>query len=141
MLFRSNEITFTLGAATANVLGSPAAGQINTTTLGIDAYFSTVSGIATQSTANGAISQLDNAIEDVSTFRGAIGAMQNRLTSQINSLGVASENVGAANSRIRDADVAQAVSEMTRSQILQQASMAVLAQANQQPQSVLQLLK
>ena len=94
-----------------------------------------------QATANGALSQLDNAIEDISTFRGAIGAMQNRLTSQINSLGVASENVGAANSRIRDADIAKAVSEMTRAQILQQSSMAVLAQANQQPQAVLQLLK
>jgi flagellin len=54
---------------------------------------------------------------------------------------VASENTAAANSRIRDADVAQAVSEMTRTQILQQATMAVLAQANQSPQSVLQLLK
>ena len=138
----SNQITFSIGSS-ANALGAPANGQINTTTLGVDVFSSGALGTAymPQLTANGAISQLDNAIEDVSTFRGAIGAMQNRLTSQINSLGVASENVGAANSRIRDADVAQAVSEMTRSQILQQASMAVLAQANQQPQSVLQLLK
>ena len=140
----SNEITFTIGSS-ANALnnnpGTP--GKIDTTTLDIAQFKSSVLGTAymPQATANGAISQLDNAIEDVSTFRGAIGAMQNRLTSQINSLGVASENVGAANSRIRDADVAQAVSEMTRAQILQQASMAVLAQANQQPQSVLQLLK
>jgi flagellin len=67
--------------------------------------------------------------------------MQNRLESAINSIGVAAENTGAANSRIRDADVAQSVSEMIRSQILQQSSMAVLAQANQAPQSVLQLLK
>ncbi|MFM7197146.1 MAG: flagellin, partial [Chloroflexota bacterium] len=56
-------------------------------------------------------------------------------------LGVASENTGAANSRIRDADVAAAVAEMTRTQILQQATMAVLAQANQSPQMALQLLK
>jgi flagellin len=97
--------------------------------------------VASQTSANASISLLDAAIEDVSTSRGQIGSMQNRLESVINSLGVASENTAAANSRIRDADVAQAVSEMTRTQILQQATMAVLAQANQSPQSVLQLLK
>lgn len=138
----SNEITFTIGAS-ANALSTPANGQINSTTLGVAQFSSGAMGspFMPQATANGALSQLDNAIEDISTFRGAIGAMQNRLTSQINSLGVASENVGAANSRIRDADIAKAVSEMTRAQILQQSSMAVLAQANQQPQAVLQLLK
>ena len=97
--------------------------------------------VASQTSANASISLLDAAIEDVSTSRGQIGSMQNRLESVINSLGVASENTASANSRIRDADVAQAVSEMTRTQILQQATMAVLAQANQSPQSVLQLLK
>jgi flagellin len=59
----------------------------------------------------------------------------------MNNLGVASENTAAANSRIRDTDIAQAVSEMTRTQILQQSTMAVLAQANQAPISVVQLLK
>jgi len=97
--------------------------------------------MTTQGGANAAISVLDTAIESVSTRRGSIGAMQNRLTSTIASLGVASENTGAANSRIRDADVAQAVSEMVRNQILQQSTMAVLAQANQAPQMALQLLK
>jgi len=97
--------------------------------------------LTTQSGANAAISVLDTAIETVSTRRGAIGAMQNRLTSTIASLGVASENTGAANSRIRDADVAASVSEMVRNQILQQSTMAVLAQANQAPQMALQLLK
>ena len=97
--------------------------------------------LTTQSGANSAISALDTAIEDVSTTRGQIGAYQNRLDSMINSLGVASENAGAANSRIRDADVAKSVSEMVRTQILQQSTMAVLAQANQAPQMALQLLK
>ena len=97
--------------------------------------------LTTQSGANSAISALDTAIEDVSTTRGEIGAYQNRLDSMINSLGVASENAGAANSRIRDADVAKSVSEMVRTQILQQSTMAVLAQANQAPQMALQLLK
>ena len=112
----------------------------STTGLSI-ANLSTAQSLTTQSGANAAISVLDSAIEDVSTRRGSIGAMQNRLTSTIASLGVASENTGAANSRIRDADVAQAVSEMVRNQILQQSTMAVLAQANQAPQMALQLLK
>jgi len=112
----------------------------DTGTLGIDVLASSVS-LTTQSSANRAISTLDSAIETISTTRGQLGAYQNRLDSMINSLGVASENAGAANSRIRDADVAKSVSEMVRTQILQQSTMAVLAQANQAPQMALQLLK
>lgn len=112
----------------------------DTTTLAIDTLGTTAT-ITTQSGANSAISALDAAIENISTSRGKIGAYQNRLESTINSLGVATENAGAANSRIRDADVAQSVSEMVRNQILQQSTMAVLAQANQAPQMALQLLK
>jgi flagellin len=97
--------------------------------------------VGSQTSANASISILDSAIESVSTSRGSIGALQNRLLSAMNSLGVAAENTAAANSRIRDADMAQAVSEMTRTQILQQATMAVLAQANQAPSEVVQLLK
>jgi flagellin len=123
----ANELSFSLGDASTGGLSI--------------ANLSTAQSLTTQSTANAAISVLDAAIEDVSSRRGAIGAMQNRLASTINSLGVAAENTGAANSRIRDADVAQAVSEMTRAQILQQSTMAVLAQANQAPQMALQLLK
>ncbi len=137
----SNEISFVIGNS---ALGFNAAsdGQIDTATLNnIADLKSTGTGVATQANANTAIASLDLAIEAVSGYRGAIGAMQNRLTSEINSLGVAAENTGAANSRIRDADVAHAVSEMVRAQILQQSSMAVLAQANQAPQSVLQLLQ
>ena len=112
----------------------------DTVALGVDALASAIS-LTTQSGANSAISALDTAIETVSTTRGQIGAYQNRLDSMINSLGVASENAGAANSRIRDADVAKSVSEMVRTQILQQSTMAVLAPANQAPQMALQLLK
>ena len=112
----------------------------NSTTLAINTLGTTAT-ITTQSGANSAISALDAAIEIISTTRGEIGAYQNRLESTINSLGVATENAGAANSRIRDADVAQSVSEMVRNQILQQSTMAVLAQANQAPQMALQLLK
>ena len=100
-----------------------------------------VASVSYQSSANAAISQLDAAIEEVSTQRGFLGAAQNRMSSAVNSLSVSAENMGAANSRIRDADVAQSVSEMVRTQILQQSTMAVLAQANQAPQMALQLLK
>ena len=125
----ANELNFTLGDASSTGISITGLATGNAMSL------------TTQSTSNAAISTLDAAIESVSSRRGAIGAMQNRLSSTINSLGVAAENTGAANSRIRDADVAQAVSEMTRNQILQQATMAVLAQANQAPQMALQLLK
>ena len=123
----ANELSFSLGDA-------------STAGLSI-ANLSAAQSLTTQSTSNAAISVLDTAIENISSRRGAIGAMQNRLASTINSLGVAAENTGAANSRICDADIAQAVSEMTRAQILQQSTMAVLAQANQAPQMALQLLK
>ena len=124
-----DELSFTIGdASTAGIaVANLATGSAQSLT--------------TQSGSNAAISVLDTAIEDISSRRGAIGAMQNRLNSTIASLGVASENTGAANSRIRDADVASAVSEMVRNQILQQSTMAVLAQANQAPQMALQLLK
>jgi len=135
----SNEIAFTIGDSSLGYSGGTN-GVINSSTLASVSALATT-GVATQTDANAAIATIDTAVEAVSGYRGAIGAMQNRLESAINSIGVAAENTGAANSRIRDADVAQSVSEMIRSQILQQSSMAVLAQANQAPQSVLQLLK
>lgn len=133
-----------VGTTTASTMVAIRNTASSSTLTGVTSISSSTDGtldVASQTSANASISLLDAAIEDVSTSRGQIGSMQNRLESVINSLGVASENTAAANSRIRDADVAQAVSEMTRTQILQQATMAVLAQANQSPQSVLQLLK
>jgi flagellin len=100
-----------------------------------------LSSLSFQTSANAAIGTLDTAIESVSKSRALLGAVQNRMNSAVASLGVSAENTGAANSRIRDADVAQSVSEMVRTQILQQSTMAVLAQANQAPQMALQLLK
>jgi flagellin len=97
--------------------------------------------VNTRTTANDAIENLDVAIEQVSKQRGALGAYQNRLEHTITSLGVTSENTAAANSRIRDVDVAAAMSEMVRNQVLQQSAMSILAQANQAPQQVLQLLR
>ena len=100
-----------------------------------------VAGVAYQSSASAVISILDTAVNVVSEDRAELGAVQNRLESTIRSLAVASENTSAANSRIADADIAQSMSEMVRSQILQQAGVSVLAQANQAPSLVLQLLK
>ncbi|MDA7025524.1 flagellin Hag [Bacillus sp. CLL-7-23] len=84
---------------------------------------------------------IDAAINGVSKQRANLGAVQNRLEHTINNLGAASENLTAAESRIRDVDMAKEMSEFTKNNILSQASQAMLAQANQQPQSVLQLLR
>ncbi len=87
-----------------------------------------------------AIDALDTAIDSVSGLRGRFGAAQNRLQSTISNLGAQSENLTAAESRIRDVDVAYETAQLTRNNILQQASISVLAQANAQPQSALTLL-
>jgi len=96
--------------------------------------------ISTQSGANTAITTIDNAIKAVSDERASLGALQNRLEHTINNLGTSSENLTAAESRIRDVDMAKEMMEFTKMSILTQAATAMLAQANQQPQSVLQLL-
>ncbi|GAA0472266.1 flagellin [Alkalibacillus silvisoli] len=96
--------------------------------------------ISSQATANSAIDTLNTAIETVSSQRSDLGAVQNRLEHTISNLDNASENLSAAESRIRDVDMASEMMEMTRANILSQASQSMLAQANQQPQSVLQLL-
>ncbi|AUZ28038.1 flagellin [Bacillus subtilis] len=84
---------------------------------------------------------VDDAINTVSTQRSKLGAVQNRLEHTINNLSASGENLTAAESRIRDVDMAKEMSEFTKNNILSQASQAMLAQANQQPQNVLQLLR
>ncbi len=91
-------------------------------------------------TFSGTIRAIDDAIDQVSSFRSELGSYQNRLEHTINNLEVASENLTAAESRIRDADMAAEMMSMTRHQIMTQAGTAMLAQANMRPQSVLQLL-
>lgn len=98
--------------------------------LGVDA--------ATSSTA---ITTIDAAIATVSDERAQLGAKQNRLEHTINNLNTSSENLTAAESRIRDVDMAKEMMEQTKNSILAQAAQAMLAQANQQPQGVLQLLR
>ena len=101
----------------------------------------TLTTIGYQSTASAVISAVDAAVNAVSTARAGLGALQNRLESVGRSLAVASENTAAANSRVADADIASSMSELVRAQILQQAGISVLAQANQAPSLVLQLLR
>lgn len=97
--------------------------------------------ISTRDGAEEAIKILDTAIKEVSTERSKLGAYQNRLEHTINNLGTSAENLTAAESRIRDVDMAKEMMEFTKYSILNQAATAMLAQANQLPQSVLQLLR
>ena len=97
--------------------------------------------VTTQANAQSAISTIDAAINTVSLARAQMGAIQNRLQHTINNLSVGSENLNAAQSRIQDVDVAAETVNMTKDQILEQAGISVLSQANQQPQMVLKLLQ
>ncbi len=97
--------------------------------------------LTTQSGANAAISTIDTAIKLVSAERSKLGAYQNRLEHTINNLTTTSENLTAAESRIRDVDMAEEMMKFTKNNILSQAATSMLAQANQMPQQVLQLLQ
>ncbi len=118
-----NRISVKIGSTSADSLGI---GDIN---------IRSVEGAAA------AIDKIKNAINTVSSTRGDLGAIQNRLEHTINNLGVATENMTAAESRIRDVDMAKEMMDFTKNNILTQASQAMLAQANQLPQGVLQLLQ
>jgi len=96
--------------------------------------------ISAASKAQNSLSALDSAIKSVSGTRGDLGAVQNRLQITVNNLSTQRENISAANSRIRDVDVADETVSMTRSQILMQAGVAVLAQSNQLPSMALSLI-
>lgn len=97
--------------------------------------------ITTVDGANAAVLAIDNAVNTVSGIRAELGAVQNRFQNTISNLEVSGENLSAANSRIRDADFATETASLSRSQVLQQAGISVLAQANARPQQVLSLLQ
>ncbi len=120
-------ITVNIAAATTSALGSGTASIGGT-------------GVTTRAAAGSAISLVDAAIGQVDTIRGNLGAVQNRFESTIANLSNVSENLSAARSRILDADIAQETSSMTKFNILQQAGVSILAQANQAPQLALSLL-
>lgn len=111
-------------------------GNMDANALGVDSV-----DITTQTGANTAITTINDALESVSAERSKLGAMQNRLEHTIKNLDTSSENLQASESRIRDVDMAKEMMEFTKNNILQQAAQAMLAQANQAPQGVLQLLR
>lgn len=117
-------------------------GEMSTSTLGnaTDGWVKDLD-VRTQSGANNAIKALDVAVSQVSAERSKLGAAQNRLDHTIKNLDTSAENLQASESRIRDVDMAKEMMEFTKNNILQQAAQAMLAQANQAPQGVLQLLR
>jgi flagellin len=129
-------IVFHVGA-NANQTLSVTIGNMDSSMTGLNTGASTV---GTQVDAEAAITTFNAAIETVSTQRANLGAVQNRLEYTIANLNTAAENLQASESRIRDVDMAKEMMEFTRTNILQQAGTAMLAQANAKPQSVLQLL-
>ncbi|KQR38244.1 flagellin [Microbacterium sp. Leaf159] len=138
LLDSASTLTFQVGA------GSEAAeDQIAVTLTDFSGLGATISGLTVDSaaTALAAIATVDTEITGVSTARAGLGAVQNRFESTINSLQVSAENLAAAKSRIADTDMAAEMVKYTASNILQQAGTAMLAQANQSGQGVLQLLR
>jgi flagellin len=127
--------TFQIGANTGQTM------NLSINDMGASALGVSNLKISTQSQATVAIKVIDVATQKVSSERSKLGAIQNRLEHTINNLGTASENLTAAESRIRDVDMAKEMMQQTKNNILAQASQAMLAQANQQPQGVLQLLR
>ncbi len=108
---------------------------------GVAGQFLTEVDISTQDGANAALTAVDNALNAVNGARAELGAIQNRFETTISNLAVTAENLSAANSRILDADFASETAALSRSQILQQAGISILAQANAAPQQVLSLLQ
>lgn len=111
------------------------ASDINSVALGIN-----LASVADKQNAQNSLSSVDGALSSITAIRASFGAMQNRLQSVINNIATSKENLSAANSRIRDMDMAEETSEMTKSQILMQSGVAVLSQANQTIKSALGLL-
>ncbi len=131
-------LTFQVGTGTASGIDTI---QLSTS----DALASTL-GLSTLDIGSSgapsiAIDVVDQAINSVSRIRGQFGAVQNRLTSTISNLRIQAENTSAAESRIRDVDVAIETASLTRNSILQQSAISILSQANTQPQAALQLLQ
>lgn len=138
LLDGATTLTFQVGANSSDTL------DVDLTGVDLAAAAAALTTAATANATAGDTAQIDlinDQITAISTARADMGASQNRLEHTINSLSVAVENLSASESRIRDTDMAQEMVSFTRSQILSQAGTAMLAQANQAPQNVLQLLR
>ncbi|MCK4721280.1 hypothetical protein KAU08_11495 [bacterium] len=130
-----NSLVFQIGANQGQRLAL-AIGQMSSDAIGLEGVL-----LLNQDSAERAITQVDGAIDKVASFRSKLGSVQNRLESTIRNLDVAHQNLTAAESGIRDLNVAEEVISFTRNQILLQSGTSVLAQANMLPQTVLQLLR
>ena len=131
----TSAITVQIGPTSGETL-SIAAAKMDATSLGVNGIT-----VASVSDANSAITKINDAINTVSTHRAKLGASQNRLEHTINNLKTTNENMTAAESRIRDTDMAKEMAAFTKNNILNQAAQSMLSQANQQPQGVLSLLR
>ncbi len=139
---------FTVGAGTNGAVGDDGFGGLEGLGIKAGTYGGAESGqflnevdISTVEGALSALDALDNALSSVSSERANLGAIQNRLQSTIDNLSISVENLQSANSRILDADFAAETAELSRTQVLQQAGISILAQANAAPQQVLSLLQ
>ena len=132
--------TSTLGSASLHV-ASASLSTVTNARAAMGVFDKAIQQLSTAAKAQSAIGAFDKAIQQLSQARAKVGATQNRLSVTVSNLASQQEHLSAANSRIRDVDVASETAAMTKSQILSQAGLAVLAQANQLPQSALSLLR
>ena len=135
--FKAATLSFQVGANAGEQIKLNI-GSMTASGLGVD---TTKASVGTLGAASKAITLVNSAIAQVSTERANLGSVQNRLEHTINNLNTSSENLQASESRIRDVDMAKEMMNYSKNNILQQAAQAMLAQANQQPQGVLQLLR
>jgi flagellin len=133
----STTVTLQVGANKDQTI-SVTFSQMSSTALTVN---NVANSVDTSANATGAIDTINKAIESVSKERSKLGAVQNRLEHTVANLNNASENLQAAESRVRDVDMAKEMMSYSKNNILQQAAQAMIAQANQQPQNVLQLLR
>ncbi|KHD38346.1 flagellin [Clostridium acetobutylicum] len=131
------QMTFQIGANSGQTI-SLSINNMSATSLGVN---TTSASISTQTGAQAAITSVQKAIDSVSSERAKLGSVQNRLEHTINNLNTDSENLQSAESRIRDVDMASEMMNYTKSNVLVQAAQAMLSQANQTPNNVLQLLR
>ena len=138
----STGLSFQVGIKnTANDRIAMSITKLTTSTLGSTSLHLASASLSTVTNARNAMGAFDKAIQQLSGARAKVGAVQNRMNVTISNLASSHENLSAANSRIRDVDVADETASMTKAQILSQAGLAVLSQANQLPQSALSLLR
>ena len=136
----ATSVKFQVGANSDQMV-SLAIGTMTVGALGVSAGKVVISSSTSAASISGMIDTINDAIDTVSGERAKLGAMQNRLEHTINNVNTSSENLTAAESRVRDVDMAKEMMNFSKNNILNQAAQAMLAQANQQPQGVLQLLR